>query len=384
MYAQVFLLNGFDKPLWYKVPPHLAPLVHDGSLVSVPLQKRHEAALVTAIFHQLPAPLPFALKDIADMGPFPGDTQYHEFLRLISRFYFLSPLFFYQRIRHFLKDKKILEHDVDPLVKEKGLDSAATVELTSEQQAVVEYLSPFITEPAYKPTLVHGVTGSGKTEVYKRLIQKTIEQGKTVVLMLPEVTLALQFEMLLKQQLPGITIIGFHSATKIAEKRELWQKLMNKEPMLIVGVHLPILLPIANLGLIIIDEEHERGFEEKKHPKLNSKEIALWRAKVYGVPMLLGSATPCLSSLYNVQHNGWTMFSITKRFAGKLPAIEKVILTQDKLGRKAFWVSRQLEAAIKDRLAKKEQIIIFLNRRGYSFLCSASSVALFLSVLHAR
>ncbi len=368
MYAQVLLLNGFEKPFWYKVPARLSTAMHEGCLVSVPLQKRYEAALVTNLFDALPAGTTFAIKEISDLGPFPGDQHYHAFVQTIARFYFLQPIYFYQRIRHFLKERHNVVQDVD-VVPGAVVNNASydTISLTDEQQAVVDYLSPLITTPRFAPTLLHGVTGSGKTEVYKRLIRDAIAQKKTALLMLPEVTLAMQFELLLKQQMPEVVIISFHSATKLTEKRELWQRLMKQEPFLIIGVHLPIVLPIANLGLIIIDEEHERGFQEKKHPKMNSKEIALWRAQRYGIPILLGSATPCLNSLYNVKYHGWRQFSITKRFAGVLPAIQKVILTQDKMRRKAFWVSRSLEAAIWDRLAKKEQIIIFLNRRGYSF-----------------
>jgi len=131
---------------------------------------------------------------------------------------------------------------------------------------------------------------------------------------------------------------------------------------------LPIVLPIVNLGLIIIDEEHEQGFREKRAPYLNSKEIALWRAFVCKIPIILGSATPSLISLYNVERKGWKLFRLTKRFAGAFPVIEKVILS-DKEGkrRKNFWISEPLRVAIQETLARKEQVMLFINRRGYSF-----------------
>jgi primosomal protein N' (replication factor Y) len=222
------------------------------------------------------------------------------------------------------------------------------------------------------PTVIHGVTGSGKTEVYKKLITATCESGKTVILLLPEVTLAIQFYNLLRKQLPSsIELRSFHSATTIKEKKQTWQLLVSGHPLVLLGVHLPILLPIANLGLIIVDEEHDVGYQEKKHPKINSKEAAIWRAHLYSIPIVLGSATPSISSLYNVKNKGWHLYALKNRYAGNFPTIKTVMLT-DKQKRFNFWISKELQHAIADRMAKKEQVIIFLNRRGYSFFIQCS------------
>ena len=224
------------------------------------------------------------------------------------------------------------------------------------------------------PVVLHGVTGSGKTEIYKQLIMRAIANNKTVIFLLPEITLALAFERRLKQELADIAIFGFHSGVTKKEKRDLWQQLVAHKSILIIGVHLPILLPIANLGLIIIDEEHAINYQEKKHPKVNSKEAALLRAKLNGIPIILGSATPAFSTLYNVKTKKWYFFQLRQRFSGTFPQIQMVLLT-DKKERKNFWVSDQLERAITRRLEKKEQTIIFLNRRGFSFFvqCKACS-----------
>lgn len=367
------MLNGFDKPLWYKIPQELVSLVQEGTLVLVPLQRRKESALIVSVFENLPAPVTFAIKEISNLEPVPADNNYRELLKKLSRFYFVSQLYFYQRIRHFLQEHTVEEVPLISIDQPQILDHK-TVLLTHEQQTVIDYVTPHIITPAYTPTLIHGVTGSGKTEVYKQLINTALMHGKSAILLLPEVTLALQFEHLLRKQMPHITIIGFHSATKISEKRALWQALLSGKPLLIIGVHLPILLPMANLGIIIIDEEHEQGFQEKKHPKINSKEIALWRAHLYKIPIVMGSATPSLTSLYNVAHQGWKMLSITKRFSGAFPTIEKVILTdQQHKRRRNFWISSQLEKAVRACLEKKEQVIIFLNRRGYSFFVQCKS-----------
>jgi primosomal protein N' (replication factor Y) len=363
MYVHVMLINGFDRSLLYRVPPALMATVCLGCVVVVPVQRRKESGVVVEVLQDRPASADFAIRDVLASEKFPHDELFYQFARRIASFYCLHPLHIFQRVRHFLKER----HAKIEISLDTRDQHAALVTLTDEQQVIVDYVTPFIEQPAYVPTLVHGVTGSGKTEVYKQLIQRTIAAGKTVLLLLPEVSLAVQFEHLLRRHLSSVNIYGFHSASKEAEKCVVWEKLVQGDPLLIVGVHLPVLLPCSRLGLIIIDEEHEQGFCEKRYPKLNSKELALWRASYYRIPIVLGSATPSLNSLYNVERHGWKKFSITKRFAGTFPTITKVILTQQPRGRRIFWISRELEHAVRACLDRKEQVIIFLNRRGYSF-----------------
>ena len=132
-----------------------------------------------------------------------------------------------------------------------------------------------------------------------------------------------------------------------------------------------MLLPLANLGLIVVDEEHEPGFTEKKHPKVNSKHAALLRARQYGVPIVLGSATPSVTTLHTAQEQNWQQFSLTKRFSGAFPAIKHVLLSK-KQKRPHFWLSAELVAALQDTLFRGQQAIIYLNRRGYSFFAQCN------------
>ncbi len=382
MYATVRLLNGFEKTLWYQIPDGLMPAVGVGSLVRVPLRNRHESAVVVTMMSSLPAACTFDVKAIAGLEPLPADSHYQQFIEKIARFYMVPPLHFYARVSSFLKDKKCQEV-LGPTADATSSSPSNVVTLTAEQQFVVDYVEPFIHQPAYAPTLVHGVTGSGKTEVYKKLITACMAEQKSALVLLPEVSLSLQFEHLFKKQLPEVAVFGFHSATMLTEKRALWAALLAGRPVLVLGVHLPVMLPIANLGLIIIDEEHEQGFIEKKHPKINSKEVALWRAHVYGLPIVLGSATPSLTSLSNVRQGRWKFFQIKKRFAGAFPTIQKVLL-QEKDGRrrKNFWLSRELEEAINECLANRQQAIIYLNRRGYSFFVQCKNCGLVFECPH--
>ncbi len=365
MFMHVKLLNGYSHTLTYQVPDNWSLDNLVGSLVQVPLQKRIEFAVVQKVFKNLTESVSFTIRPAHARETLPDDTLYFQFISKVSAYYVVDSLHFYKRVHLFLKEKE----NETPVISAHEHTETTELTLTHEQQRIVDSLVPIIQQPTYYPALIHGVTGSGKTEVYKKLILEAHAQGKSVLFLSPEVSLAVQFTSIFKKSLPSLSIYSFHSATSIKEKRALWSQLLHKQPLLIVGVHLPVMLPLANLGLIIIDEEHEVGYQEKKHPKMNTKEAALMRAQLYQIPIVLGSATPSLSSLYNVKHRGWHLFELKKRFAGAFPSLTVVKLSQkqNKQKRKNFWISQELEVAIADRLAKKEQIIIFLNRRGYSF-----------------
>ncbi len=362
MFMRVRLLNGFRETLIYKVPETWNTQSLVGSLVEVPLQKRTEAAIVEDLFADLDTSISYTIREGLSQTIIPSDPHYLSFIKKLSDYYALDQFHFLKRLRSFLQEK---EEEII-LQKEPSVELKETV-LTAEQQSVVNALIEALEQGSYYPALLHGVTGSGKTEIYKKLITHCWNRGKSSLLLLPEVSLAVQFFHLLKKQLPAdFALYGFHSATSVKEKRALWNLLLSDKPAIIIGVHLPVLLPIPHLGVIIVDEEHEVGFQEKKHPKVNTKEAALLRAQESSIPFIAGSATPSIASIYNVHHRNWNFFELKNRFAGSFPKIEVVKLTSRK-ARKHFFISKELEGAITDRLAKKEQTIIFLNRRGYSF-----------------
>ena len=373
MFIRVRLLNGLPEPLWYSVPEHYTQSLN-GLVVQVPVRNRIVPALVIDEYATKPHAITFELKPIHGLEKLPDDPYYQSFLKNLAHYYQIEPLHFVKRIHHFLIDKK---EEQCIAQEEKIYAPEQNIVLTDEQQIVCNYTTPHI-GLNYKPILLHGVTGSGKTEVYKHIFLDALSKQKTSLLLLPEVTLAIAFENRLKTELPNAPIYGFHSGKSPKEKREVWNHLHNKTPIILIGVHLPVLLPIPHLGLIVIDEEHEIGYQEKKHPKINSKQAALIRAQSANIPILLGSATPSLESLYNVKTKKWAFFQLKKRFAGTLPTVHIVSLTENK-NRKQFWISKELEAAIRDRLEKKEQTIIFINRRGFSFFVQCKNCTLIFS-----
>lgn len=363
MLIHVRLLHCSIKIFTYAVPQALQHRIKIGLLVQVPLQNRVVPAIVEA-FADLEESYAFEIKNIHSIYPFPHDDQYDSFIHKISDYYQVDSLHLFRRVQKFLEEQ---EESVDvPLQQKDDLASHQDVVLTAEQKDVYESITQDIRAGAQKSFVLHGVTGSGKTEVYKRLMRDALQAGKSVILLLPEVTLALQFEMLFAACFPQVPVIGFHSATTVKKKRLLWQLLLESKPVIIIGVHLPILLPIANLGLIIVDEEHDAGYQEKKHPKIQSRDMAVLKSSLYKVPIVLGSATPSIQTLSNVRQRGWKLLQLKTRFAGSFPTIEIVSLKNNEK-RKYFWITERLRQEIQTRLEKKEQSIIFLNRRGYSF-----------------
>lgn len=404
MFVQVQLLSGWQEPLWYNVPSHLQSKVVVGTFLEVPLRTQKRPCIVRLIKQTPPTGSESTIRDVIGVFAFPNDARYQRFIEQIAAFFYIDPATLYQRIIGHVDTAPSFADEplLDPWPTKASEHTKAStdktpretnelqdgVTLSVEQQTAVDALTPKILENTYFPALLHGVTGSGKTEVYKKLIQTTIIAGKSVVVLLPEVALAMQFEAIFKNQLPfPEKIFSFHSMTKVSEKRQLWSNLLKGTPTIIIGVHLPILLPISNLGCIIIDEEHERGFQEKRHPKINSKEIALWRAKDYNCPIILGSATPSLGTLQSVTAGKMACYRLTRRFKGTFPNVTHVSLLKDKRARKTFWITKELEASITECLRRGEQVMLYLNRRGHSFsaqcqecghivMCESCSVSL--------
>jgi len=381
MFITVRLITGFKKPLTYRVPDQYAKDNLVGRLVQVPLRNRLVPAFVERQFDHFQEQPTFTIKELKSLHTFPLDNCYMPFITQLSEYQQIDPLIMLKRLIQFLATEK--KHD-EP--NQDILEETTKVLLTNDQQKIYNSIAEQLKDSSYTPNLLHGVTGSGKTEIYKKLLTKNYNYQKSSIVLLPEVTLALQFEQHFKKTL-SIPVYSFHSGTTAKEKRILWQLLLKSEPIVIIGVHLPLMLPISNLGLIIVDEEHEAGYQEKKHPKINTKEGALFRAQLYKIPILLGSATPSLSSLYNVTKRNWNFFQLTKRYTGSFPQINIVQLLENKNKRRNFWISKELENAVSERLQKKEQSIIFLNRRGicffvqcktcsHTFSCSHCSVSL--------
>lgn len=231
---------------------------------------------------------------------------------------------------------------------------------------------------SFKAWLLHGITGSGKTEVYIRLMQHILQNKDAQVLVLvPEINLTPQLEARFRSRLPDFTLVSLHSNLSESERLHHWQLAQSGAAKIVIGTRLSIFTPLPNLKLIIIDEEHDGSYKQQDSMRYHARDVALVRAKRLKIPVVLGSATPALESWYNAQSNQsqtnkYSLLSLRERAvtAAQLPHIECIDTTKVNL---QHGLTPQLITALKLRLVRKEQSLLFINRRGYSpvLLCAA-------------
>lgn len=233
--------------------------------------------------------------------------------------------------------------------------------LTEEQQKVVDEV---LKEDTFKPFLLHGVTGSGKTEVYMALIAKKVEEGKTAILLVPEISLTPQVtEKFLRRFGDKIAIL--HSKLSDGEKYDEWRKIERGEVSIVIGARSAVFAPLKNIGIIILDEEHSSTYKQENTPKYHAIDMALWRGKYHDVPVVLGSATPSIETYTKAKLGIFTLLTLKKRVGSRLPFVHLVDMKEEiKQGNPIL--SSSLKEKICDCIEKKEQVILLLNKRGYT------------------
>jgi len=268
-----------------------------------------------------------------------------------------------------LVDKQILEfyHIQIDRVQYKGDTNDLKVLNKFQEKALSEIKETFKEKDV---TLLHGITSSGKTEVYTKLIQEVLDEGKQVLFLLPEIALTTQIIVRLQYYF-GEQISVFHSKYSINERVEVWNNVLNNKPKarIILGARSSVFLPFSNLGLIVVDEEHETSYKQfEPSPRYNARDAAIVLAKIHKAKILLGSATPSLETYYNAQQNKYGFVELNRRHGNvQLPKIE-LINVKEKYRKKEMkgHFSDRLLALIQEALDLKEQVILFQNRRGYS------------------
>jgi primosomal protein N' (replication factor Y) len=248
----------------------------------------------------------------------------------------------------------------------EDFNEAATFNLSEAQQSVLQDIQNQFKEK--EVTLLHGVTSSGKTEIYIRLVEQAIQDGKQVLYLLPEIALTTHVIERLRKYF-GNDIGVYHSRFNDNERVEVWQKVLNHEYKVVLGARSAVFLPFDNLGLIIIDEEHETSYKQfDPAPRYNARDAAIYLANRYQAKVLLGSATPSFESYFNARTQKYGLAELTERFGGvSLPETEVVSITEEtkrKIMQSHF--TSVLMKAIAEALANKEQVILFQNRRGYA------------------
>jgi len=241
----------------------------------------------------------------------------------------------------------------------------AVPELSGEQAAAADRLVASVRRGGFAPFLLDGVTGSGKTETYFEAIAESLRKGRQTLVLLPEIALTEAFLRRFEERF-GAAPVAWHSSLKSTERRRAWRAIAAGTAQVVVGARSALFLPYANLGLIVVDEAHEISFKQDDGVRYNARDVAVMRARFEGIPVVLSSATPALESLQMAESGVYEKLVLPSRFGGaELPEIRTVNLTEERPAR-GRWLAPRVIEALHERLAKGEQSLLFLNRRGYA------------------
>ena len=354
----------------YKVSAELLPKIQIGGWVKVPFGRTTTHAFIVENpkpISELSSSVPLsALKSILEVGEegaiFPPDVM--ELCRWAQKYYG-SPL---GEILHCASPPASLglrstRKEARALKDSKNIQIVQGHELTSDQKAALETLQNL----PMKVALLHGVTGSGKTEIYLELAKKTLAEGKGVILLVPEIALTSQLHRRFEENL-GVPVALWHSALADGKRRDQGAALRRGELRVVVGARSAVFAPVANLGLMIIDEEHDPTYKQEDRVRYHARDLAVVRSKITGAFVVLGSATPSLETRERVREGRYGVAKLPNRIAqGGLPTVDVVNLCEEERveGTQAPLAKRTLEA-LKATLAAGNQAMIFLNRRGYA------------------
>ncbi|MDR0590736.1 MAG: primosomal protein N', partial [Puniceicoccales bacterium] len=241
-----------------------------------------------------------------------------------------------------------------------------SVRLTGEQLRVVESVGESLRQKIFSVHLLHGVTGSGKTEVYIELIRRVLAEGGSVLYLLPELALTAQVVEKIRSRLEGFRVWVWHSGLSDGERRDTWLAALNNGSMVVVGARSAVFLPLNHLRLVIVDEEHESAYKQGENPRYHGRDVAIYRAKLHHATCLLGSATPSMESFFNTKFKHYKLETLPQRIDQRpLPLVHVVDMRYEPSGGNAV-LSRLLLRKMEERLGRREQVILFLNRRGYA------------------
>src|SRR5213595_954343 len=264
----------------------------------------------------------------------------------------------------------------DPHADEQFIATSNLI-LNQEQTHALKEIALALDSPEKaRPILLHGVTGSGKTEIYLQAIRAALKGGNTAIVLVPEISLTPQTVERFKGRFADMqdAVAVLHSHLSEGERHDEWHKIHSGRARIVIGARSAIFAPLKNLGLIVVDEEHETTYKQEEAPRYHASDVAVVRAKIEKCVVVLGSATPSLESYHNATIGKYRLITLTQRVDQKqMPLMRVVDLRQEqRREKKAAILSEKLSQAIADRLERREQTILFLNRRGFStsLLCS--------------
>ena len=354
MYYNILVARPFDQVFTYESDDQTLEV---GQIVIVPFGKAMEVGMIMQADVSKPD---YTIKKIETVTK---GIQLNEinikFLKWVSD-YTLAPIG--SVLKLFTINKDIISYErEDKILSEPTFKPTI---LNDEQDKAKEDIIK-TQKSSYKPIVLEGVTGSGKTEVYFDLIEQEINQSKQILIMVPEISLTPQFENRFKERF-GMDVNIWHSKITTKRRKEIWHKCYAGEPIVVIGARSSLFLPFANLGLTVIDEEHDSSYKQEDNIRYQARDLAVVKANFEKTKLILASATPSLETINNINHKKYHHVFLSKQYSGlPLPQINLVDLSKNKL-EKNQWISALLKKEIEKCLSNKEQALIFLNRRGYS------------------
>ena len=254
-------------------------------------------------------------------------------------------------------------------VSDSLLENSLAPKLNEEQAQAVKKILNFIDTGNLKPVLLRGVTGSGKTEVYLRLIEETLNKGKSAIVLVPEISLTPQTVSRFITRFPGKVTLT-HSRLSFAERYDQWKNAKENKVSVMIGPRSAIFAPFDNLGIIIIDEEHETSYKSDITPKFDAREVAVRLSDITGAALVLGSATPSMESYFKTQNGEYNLITLNNRVNGSFPDVNIIDMRKELLNGNKSIFSEELFVAMKENIENNKQTILFLNRRGHSTFVS--------------
>ena len=358
--------SPFFSPALLKLVRWIATYTH------APIETALRAALPAAVLKPSARPKELLYVEPAEAGPAPLTARQRALVQEIRR---VGGGWMQQLVREFKTTPATLRALAgkgalaiapraarrDPLAGRRVMPTAPLA-LNPEQRAALEAI-----RAATKPVLLHGVTGSGKTEVYLQAIARVLEAGKGAIVLVPEISLTPQTVRRFAGRF-GARVAVLHSALSDGERYDEWHRIRTGEARVVVGPRSAVFAPVRNLGLIVVDEEHDPSYKQDETPRYHARDVAVMRAKIEGAVAVLGSATPSLESWQNAEDGKYALARVPHRVAGRaLPAVHLVNMDEEaaRVGHAPIFSSLLLDA-LHARLERGEQTILFLNRRGYS------------------
>jgi primosomal protein N' (replication factor Y) (superfamily II helicase) len=342
----------------YRYDPDITP-VRIGCRVRVSFGRRMLVGVVLKIQSQstLAPDKIKSIEEIIDAEPLLEAAQLH-LMTWASQYYHhpIGEVIFSSMPKSYKEGK----HPKEPLPRAAFQSTAVYHTLNPEQKSASKWMQK---QTTFSCTLLEGVTGSGKTEIYLQLIKERLEQGQKALVLIPEIALSPQMVDRFEYHF-GSQVVSFHSKMTEQKRREAWILAKKEEPIVIVGTRSSLFLPIRSLGLIIVDEEHEPCYKQTEGFRYHARDCSIFLAKYLDIPILLGSATPSLATLHNVDQKRYAHFILTHRAGGStLPTISCIDCRASKISN---GLSIPLQKAMKEHLAANHQVLLFLNRRGYA------------------